>query len=61
MHIIQHLGAFIRYEVEIAAEISKTILEIDMPSMLRDVREHDDVYVTMKDGMVSLFSPEGRE
>lgn len=61
VHIIQHLGAFIRYEVEIAAEISKTILEIDMPSMLRDVREHDDVYVTMKDGMVSLFSPEGRE
>lgn len=61
VHIIQHLGSFIRYEVEISAEISKTILEIDMPSMLRDVGEHDDVYVTMKDGMVSLFSPDGRE
>jgi len=59
--IIQHLGQFVRYEVELASSISETIFEIDMPGMVPNVKEHDDVYVSVKPGVASLFSKEGRE
>ncbi len=61
VHIIQHLGAFIRYEVEVGKSISPTIFEIDNQGVLRDVHENDDVYVGTKEDRISLFSPEGRE
>ena len=61
VHIIQHLGAFIRYEVEVGKSISPTIFEIDNQGVLRDVHENDDVYVGAKEDRISLFSPEGRE
>lgn len=61
VNIIQHLGSFIRYEVEMPKEISPVAFEIDMDFMLKDVREHNEVYVSMKNGLMSLFSPDGRE
>lgn len=61
VHIIQHLGSFIRYEVDIDKSISPAILEIDMDSLLKDVREGSKVFVTFKPDKVSLFSPEGLE
>lgn len=56
--IIQHLGQFIRYEVELDPAISKTIFEIDMPHLLADVKEHDKVFVDVKPHVVSLFDKE---
>ncbi len=61
VHIIQHLGSVIRYEVEIDKGISPAILEVDMQSMLKDVKEYDDIYLTMKEDLVSLFLAEGRD
>jgi len=61
VNIIQHLGSFIRYEVELPEEISKTTFEIDVSSMLKGVKENDFVYVSVKDGLASSFAPEGKE
>ncbi|MBR1919417.1 MAG: ABC transporter ATP-binding protein [Spirochaetales bacterium] len=61
VNIIQHLGSFIRYEVEIADAISPAVFEIDMPTLQKDIHEQDIVYVNLKRGLASLFSPEGRE
>ena len=61
VHIIQHLGSFIRYEVDIDPSISPTILEIDMDSLQKGVHEGDQVYVTFKEDKIALFSPEGKE
>ncbi len=59
VNIIQHLGSVIRYEVSIDSRISPVIIEVDMDSLLRDVREHDDVYLSLKEDKVSLFEKEG--
>lgn len=59
--IIQHLGQFVRYEVDLDRTISETIFEIDMPGMVRGVHEHDDVYISLKPDVAALFSKEGRE
>ncbi len=59
--IIQHLGQFVRYEVELPSSVSETIFEIDMPGMVPNVKEHDDVYVSVKPDVASLFTKEGRE
>jgi len=56
--ILQHLGQFIRYAVEMDAAISSQTLEIDMPFLLPDVRERDHVFVSFKPGLASLFSDE---
>lgn len=61
VHIIQHLGSFIRYEVDIDRDISPVTLEIDMDSLQKDIHEGDTVYVGFKEDRLSLFSPEGRE
>lgn len=61
VNIIQHLGSFIRYEVELPDAISTVNFEIDVNSMLKGVRENDFVYITPKDGLLSLFAPDGRE
>ena len=61
VHIIQHLGSFIRYEVDIDKSISPAILEIDMDSMQKDIYENSEVYVSFKEDRLSLFSPEGLE
>ena len=61
VHIIQHLGSFIRYEVTIDSSISPVALEIDMDSLQKDIHEGDRVYVGFKEDKISLFSPEGRE
>ncbi len=59
--IIQHLGSFVRYEVEMSEAISPVNFEIDMDSLQKDISEGDKVYVSMKEDKVSLFSPEGRD
>lgn len=59
--IIQHLGQFVRYEVELDPVVSETIFEIDMPGMVPGVKEHDEVFVSVKPGVAALFSKEGRE
>lgn len=59
--IIQHLGSFVRYEVEMPDFISPINFEIDMDSLQKDIKEGDEVNVCMKQDKVSLFSPEGRE
>lgn len=56
--IIQHLGQFVRYEVELPSSVSETIFEIDMPGMVAGIREHDDVYVSVKPDVASLFDKE---
>ncbi|MBO4409618.1 MAG: ABC transporter ATP-binding protein [Spirochaetales bacterium] len=61
VRIIQHLGSFIRYEVEISGEISPVTLEIDMDSLQKNIHEGDKVYVTFDRNRVALFSPEGRD
>ena len=61
VHIIQHLGSFIRYEVDISKDISPVTLEIDMDSLQKDIHEGDMVYVSFKKDRLYLFSPEGRE
>jgi len=61
VNIIQHLGQFVRYEVAVGPEISDTIFEIDMNHLLPDVREHENVYVSVKDNTASLFLKEKRE
>ena len=58
VRIIQHLGQFVRYEVELPSSISDTIFEVDMPFYLSDIHEHDDVYVTVKKGLAHLFLAE---
>lgn len=59
--IIQHLGSFVRYEIEMPPEISKINFEIDMDSLQKDVKEGDEIEVYMKEDKISLFSPDGRE
>lgn len=61
VHIIQHLGSFIRYEVNVPEEISPVSFEIDMDSMQKDIKENCPVYVGYKKDKLTLFSPEGRE
>ncbi|MBO4278579.1 MAG: TOBE domain-containing protein, partial [Spirochaetales bacterium] len=61
VRIIQHLGSFIRYEVEVSCEISPVTFEIDMDSMQPGIHEGDNVFVTFDESRVALFSPEGRE
>ncbi|MCQ2398590.1 MAG: ABC transporter ATP-binding protein [Sphaerochaetaceae bacterium] len=61
VHIIQHLGSFIRYEVDIDKGISPVTLEIDMDSMQKDIHENSEVFVNFKNDKLALFSPEGRE
>ena len=61
VHIIQHLGSFIRYEVDIDKSISPVTLEIDMDSLQKDIHEGDKVYVSFKENRLHLFSPEGRD
>ena len=58
VRIIQHLGQFIRYEVELDPAVSRAIFEIDMPSLQADVKEHDTVCVEVKPDVVSLFDKE---
>lgn len=59
--IIQHLGSFVRYEVEMPTQISPVNFEIDMDSLQKNIKEEDEVFVYIKDDKVALFSPEGRE
>lgn len=61
VRIIQHLGSFVRYEVEMDARISPVTFEIDMDFLDRNIKESDDVFVSLKKDRISLFSPEGRE
>ena len=61
VRIIQHLGSFIRYEVQISSDISPVTLEIDMDSLQPGIHEGDSVFVTFDGSRVALFSPEGRE
>jgi ABC-type sugar transport system ATPase subunit len=60
VQIIQHLGQFVRYEVVLDSKISEAPMEIDMPFMLEGVREHDCVYVSVKEDLPFLFLQEAR-
>ena len=57
--IIQHLGQFVRYEVEVAPEISEAILEIDMDGLIPGIAEHDTVEVHINAGKAALFDSLG--
>lgn len=61
VHIIQHLGSFIRYEVDVDKALSPVTLEIDMPSLQKNIHEGDTVYVGFKEEKLFIFSPEGME
>ena len=61
VRIIQHLGSFIRYEVEVDSRISPVTFEIDMSFLDKDIHEGDEAYVSIKEDRIALFSPEGRE
>lgn len=54
--IIQHLGQFIRYEVQVDSKISENNFEIDMPKLVEEVKEQDTVFVTLKKDLTSLYS-----
>lgn len=53
--IIQHLGQFIRYEVQVDSEIATQSFEIDMPRLIEGVKEQDSVYVSIKKEFASLY------
>ena len=61
VRIIQHLGSFIRYEVDINGAISPVTFEIDMDSLQKNIHEGDMVNVSFEGNKVALFSPKGRE
>ncbi|MBR1938559.1 MAG: ABC transporter ATP-binding protein [Spirochaetales bacterium] len=61
VRIIQHLGSFIRYEVEVKGSISPVTFEIDMNSLQKDIHEGDMVNVSFDSERVAMFSPKGRE
>ena len=54
VRIIQHLGSFIRYEVEMDERVSPVTFEIDMDVLDKNIRESDDVYVSMKKERISV-------
>ena len=56
-----HYRPTIRYEVEMDERVSPVTFEIDMDFLDKNIRESDEVYVSMKKERISLFSPEGRE
>jgi ABC-type sugar transport system ATPase subunit len=58
VQIIQHLGQVVRYEVALDKAVCDSVIEVDMPSMLEDVREHDRIHVVFKKGLPFLFLPE---
>ncbi len=58
VNIIQHLGQFVRYEVSVDSAISAQPFEVDMPGLVARISEGDDVYVTIKKGLASLYLPE---
>ena len=53
--IIQHLGQFIRYEVQVDSKIAIQTFEIDMPRLIEGVKEQDSVYVSLKKEFASLY------
>lgn len=58
VNIIQHLGQFVRYEVSVDGAISAQSFEVDMPGLVQGIAEGDHVFVTIKDGLASLYLPE---
>ncbi|HAP55277.1 MAG TPA: sugar ABC transporter ATP-binding protein [Spirochaetaceae bacterium] len=58
VNIIQHLGQFVRYEVSVDSAISAQPFEVDMPGLVARISEGDDVYVTIKKSLASLYLPE---
>ena len=58
VNIIQHLGQFVRYEVSVDPTVSGQTFEIDMPGMVPGVFEHEQVFVTLQEGLASLYTPE---
>ncbi|QTQ11376.1 ABC transporter ATP-binding protein [Treponema parvum] len=59
--IIQHLGQFVRYEVELPKEISKVPVEVDMPHMESAIRELDTAYVSIKSDLAYLYLHDGED
>ena len=58
VNIIQHLGQFVRYEVSVDPVVSAQPFEVDMPGLVSGIAEGDEVYVTIKKGLASLYLPE---
>ncbi|QTQ15263.1 ABC transporter ATP-binding protein [Treponema parvum] len=58
IQIIQHLGQVVRYEITVDKKISPVALEVDMPFLVKGLKERDDVSVRIKEGRAFLFKPE---
>lgn len=56
--IIQHLGQVVRYEVILDGDITIQNVEIDMPHMVKEIAENDQVFVKIKDEKGFVFLPE---
>lgn len=53
--IIQHLGQFVRYEVEMEGDAASAIFEIDMGGLVVDIKEGEKVNVSLKSSLASLY------
>lgn len=53
--IIQHLGQFVRYEVKVDNSINTSTFEIDMPGLVPEIKEQDNVFVSVKSGLASSY------
>lgn len=58
LNIIQHLGQVVRYEVMLREHISSVTFEIDMPGLLKNVKEGDEIYVSVKPDTPFLYAKE---
>ncbi len=59
VNIVQHLGQFVRYDVTVDPGISAQAFEIDMPGLVQGVVEGSQVHITLKEGLASLYVPDG--
>lgn len=61
VNVIQNLGQFIRYEVEVGSDIAPDAVEVDMPDFLKDVVEGDQVVISFEEGRAMVFDPDAVE
>lgn len=57
--IIQHLGQFVRYEVQTEGGIAERALEVDVDHLIPDLHEGDPVFVRIDEKNAGVFDSEG--
>ncbi|TVR04218.1 MAG: ABC transporter ATP-binding protein [Spirochaetaceae bacterium] len=57
--IIQHLGQFVRYEVQTEGGIAERALEVDVDHLIPDLNEGDPVFVRIDEKNAGVYDSEG--